>query len=145
MLATDAKIRIPEESLLRRQVILTSHTEYTYPTRLRPNVEQYYVEVPAPTIEDVKADQERFLAALQEAFGLRHLCMDRAVIQELPCQLRSGEEGLTALIRDGREIIGLQGETEQRLYGIAFDMGTTTVVAISWNCFLVKAFQWFPP
>nr|NIR12827.1 ATP-binding protein [Desulfobacterales bacterium] len=91
-------------------------------------MEQYYVEVSAPTIEDVKADQERFLAALKEAFGLRHLCMDRAVIQALPRQIRSGEEGLTALIRDGREIIGLQGETEQRLYGIAFDMGTTTVV-----------------
>jgi len=128
VLATDAKIRIPEESLVRRQVILTSHTKYTYPARLRPNVEQYYVEVPAPTIDDVKADRERFLLALQEAFGLRHLRMDMPIIQELPRLLRSGTQGLIALIRDGQEIIGLQKGREPRLYGIAFDMGTTTIV-----------------
>ncbi|MGD9031575.1 MAG: ASKHA domain-containing protein [Desulfobacteraceae bacterium] len=128
VLAAGAQIQIPEESLIRRQVILTSHTAYTYPARLRPNVEQYYVEVPAPTIDDVKADRERFLWALQETFGLRHLHMDAAVIRELPRLLRSGKEGLTALIRDGREIIGLQEELEQGLFGIAFDTGTTTVV-----------------
>ncbi len=128
VLGTGARIQIPEESLLRRQVILTSHTEYAYPARLRPTVEPYYVEVPAPTINDVKADQERFLSALQETFGLRHLHMDTAVIQGLPRLLRSGEEGLTALIRDEGEIIGLQKDVEARLYGIAFDMGTTTVV-----------------
>jgi uncharacterized 2Fe-2S/4Fe-4S cluster protein (DUF4445 family) len=128
VLATGAQIRIPEESLLRRQVILTSHTEYAYPARLRPIVEPYYVEVPTPTIDDVKADRERFLSALHETFGLRHLHMGTALIQELPRLLRSGHQGLTVLIRDGREIIGLQKEREQRLYGIAFDMGTTTVV-----------------
>ena len=128
VLAAAAQIRIPEESLVRRQVILTSHTDYAYPARLRPNVEQYYVEVPAPTMDDVTADLERFQRALQETFGLRHLHMDMGVVRELPGLLRSGKQGLTALIRDGREIIGLQEALEQRLYGIAFDMGTTTVV-----------------
>ena len=84
VLTAGAQVQIPEESLVRRQVILTSHTEYAYPARLRPNVERYYVEVPAPTIDDVKADRERFLSALQETFGLRHLHMDAAVIRELP-------------------------------------------------------------
>jgi uncharacterized 2Fe-2S/4Fe-4S cluster protein (DUF4445 family) len=128
ILATDAKIRIPEESLVRRQVILTSHTEYTYPARLRPNVKQYYVEVPAPTIHDVEADRERFLTALHDTFGLRHLHMNIDVIQALPGLLRSGKGGLVALIRDEKEIIGLQKELDQGLYGIAFDVGTTTVV-----------------
>jgi uncharacterized 2Fe-2S/4Fe-4S cluster protein (DUF4445 family) len=128
VLTAGAQIQIPVESLVRRQIILTSYTKYAYPARLQPNVEQYYLEVPAPTIDDVKADRERFLSALQETFGLRHLHMDTAVLRELPRLLRSGEQGLVALIRDGREIIGLQGELEQRLYGIAFDMGTTTVV-----------------
>ncbi len=128
VLASSAQIQIPEQSLLRRQVILTSHTEYTYPARLRPKVKPYYVEVPAPTIDDVKADQERFLSALRETFGLRHLRMDTAVIQQLPHLLRSGKGAVTALIRDEGEIIGLQKEPKQGLYGIAFDMGTTTVV-----------------
>jgi uncharacterized 2Fe-2S/4Fe-4S cluster protein (DUF4445 family) len=128
VLATGARVQVPEESLIRRQVILTSHTEYTYPARLRPKVKQYYVEVPRPTIDDVKADRERVFSALKETFGLRHLTMDPAVLQELPDRLRSGKQGLIAVIRDGREIIGLQKELEERLFGIAFDMGTTTVV-----------------
>jgi uncharacterized 2Fe-2S/4Fe-4S cluster protein (DUF4445 family) len=128
VLATGARVQVPEESLIRRQVILTSHTEYTYPVRLRPKVKQYYVEVSRPTIDDVTADRERVLSALKETFGLRHLTMDPAALRELPDLLRSGEQGLIAIIRDKREIIGLQKELEERLFGIAFDMGTTTVV-----------------
>jgi len=128
VLSADALVRIPEESLLRRQVILTSHTAYPYPARLRPKVEQYYVEVPQPAVHDVKADRERLLSALQETFGLRHLTMDPGVLRELPGLLRSGEKGIAVVIRGEREIIGLQKEVEERLFGIAFDMGTTTVV-----------------
>jgi uncharacterized 2Fe-2S/4Fe-4S cluster protein (DUF4445 family) len=128
VLATGARVQVPEESLIRRQVILTSHTEYTYPVRLRPKVKQYYVEVSRPTIDDVTADRERVLSALKETFGLRHLTMDPAALRALPDLLRSGEQGLVAVIRDKREIIGLQKGVEERLFGIAFDMGTTTVV-----------------
>jgi uncharacterized 2Fe-2S/4Fe-4S cluster protein (DUF4445 family) len=128
VLATGARVQVPEESLIRRQVILTSHTEYTYPVRLRPKVKQYYVEVSRPNIDDVTADRERVLTALKETFGLRHLTMDPAALRELPDLLRSDEQGLIAVIRDKREIIGLQKNLEERLFGIAFDMGTTTVV-----------------
>jgi uncharacterized 2Fe-2S/4Fe-4S cluster protein (DUF4445 family) len=128
VLATGARVQVPEESLIRRQVILTSHTEYTYPARLRPKVKQYYVEVSSPTIDDEAADRERVLSALKETFGLRHLTMDPTAIRELPDLLRSGEQGLIAVIWDDREIIAFQKRVEERLFGIAFDMGTTTVV-----------------
>jgi len=128
VLTTDARVLIPEESLLRRQVILTSHTAYSYPARLRPKVQPYYVEVPQPTVHDVKADRERLLSALQETFGLRQLTMDPIVLRKLPGLLRSGEKGVSVVIRGEREIIGLQKEAEERLFGIALDMGTTTVV-----------------
>ena len=126
--ATDVQVQIPEESLIRRQVILTSRTQYPYPARLRPKVKQYYVEVSPPTIDDVEADRERVLSVLKETFGLRHLSIDPATLGDLPHLLRSSEQGLIALIRDDREIIGFQKGLEERLFGIAFDMGTTTVV-----------------
>jgi len=51
VLSADAQVLIPEESLVRRQVILTSHTAYSYPARLRPKVEQYVVAVQQPTVQ----------------------------------------------------------------------------------------------
>ena len=128
VLTSDTVIQIPEESLTRRQVILTSRTQYAYPVRLRPKVEPYYVEVPGPTVDAVKADSERLVTALKEAFGLKRLAMDQEILRELPVALRSGEKGVTALIREKREIIGLQRGSGGGLFGIAFDMGTTTVV-----------------
>lgn len=128
VLASDTVIQIPEESLTRRQVILTSRTRYAYPVRLRPKVEPYYVEVPGPTVDAVKADSERLVSALKEAFGLKRLAMDQEILRALPVELRSDEKGVTAFIREKREIIGLQRGSGGRIIGIAFDMGTTTVV-----------------
>ncbi len=128
VLTSDTVIQIPEESLTRRQVILTSRTQYAYPVHLRPKVEPYYVEVPGPTVDAVKADSERLVSALKEAFGLKRLAIDQEILRELPVALRSGEKGVTALIREKREIIGLQRGSGGAIFGIAFDMGTTTVV-----------------
>lgn len=128
VLSSDALVLIPEESLMRRQVILTSHTAYSYQTRLRPKMEQVYVEVPQPAIHDVKADRERLLSALRETFGLKQLTMDSGALRELPGLLRSGEKGIAVVIRGEREIIALKKQVEERLSGIAFDVGTTTVV-----------------
>jgi len=120
---------IPEESRARRQVILTSETRHPYPVRLQPNVSCCYVEVPAPAMDPVMADRERLLVALKKAYGIRSPGMDLFVLRQLPQTLRSDPKGITAVLRDGKEIIDLRPGREERLYGVAFDVGTTTVVA----------------
>ncbi|HID29023.1 MAG TPA: DUF4445 domain-containing protein, partial [Desulfobacterales bacterium] len=81
-----------------------------------------------PTVDSVKADRERLLLALKESFGLKRLSMDPMILQKLPKTLRSTEKGITAIIRDRREIIDTQIEDPLNLAGIAFDIGTTTIV-----------------
>jgi len=122
-------VLIPEESRMRRQIILTSETRHAYPVRLRPGVTSCYVEPPPPVMDAPLADRERFLLALEKAYEIRSPKMDISVLRKLPHALRSDSKGVTAILRDGNEIIDLRPGREERLYGVAFDVGTTTVVA----------------
>jgi len=128
VLTGGAVIRIPEESQARRQVILTSGTSYAYPAKLQPVLDQYLVEVQTPTIQSVRADLERLYMSIEDDFGLKHLTIDPIALRKLPFSLRSYEKGLVATIWDKQEIIDLQKEAQGPLMGMAFDIGTTTVV-----------------
>ena len=128
ILTNEAIVRIPEESRLKRQVILTSDTEHQYPVQLQSNVSHYYVEVPPPVLDSVIADRERLLLALSSTYGIHTPGLDPFVLQKLPRTLRSDRKGITATIRDKREIIDLSAGRQDGLFGMAFDIGTTTVV-----------------
>ncbi|MBW2616951.1 MAG: DUF4445 domain-containing protein [Deltaproteobacteria bacterium] len=128
ILTDEAVVRIPEESRLKRQVILTSDTEHQYPVQLQSNVSHYYVEVPPPVLDSVIADRERLLLALSSAYGIHRPGLDPFVLQKLAHTLRSGRKGITATIRDKREIIDLYAGRQDGIFGMAFDIGTTTVV-----------------
>ncbi len=123
-----ATVWVPEETRIRGHVILTSHTAYPFPVRLRPNLDSYHVKVPAPELHQLTADSERLLLALERNYGLHANRLDPFVLRRLPQVLRKDEQGLTAIVRAGEEIIDLRPGRENGLYGIAFDIGTTTVV-----------------
>lgn len=121
-------VRVPEESQDRRQVVLTSDTAQPYSLRLRPNVTHYYVEVPPPLRDSIKADHERLLLALERAYGIKRLTLDPFALRKLPASLAPGKKGLTATIWNKKDIICLHPGVAPRLVGMAFDVGTTTVV-----------------
>lgn len=129
VLAHGAVVVIPEESRIRRQVILTSDTKHSYPVRLRPKVSHYYVEVSPPALDSVIADRERLILALKKTYGIRRPKLDPFVLRKLPHTLRSDRKGVTVAIRDKDEIIDLYPGRGDGLFGVAFDVGTTTVVA----------------
>ena len=129
VLTHDAVVVIPEESRIRRQIILTSDTKHAYPVRLRPNVSHYYVEVSPPALDSVIADRERLILALKKTYGIRRPALDPFVLRKLPHTLRSDRKGVTVTIRDKDEIIDLYPGRGTGLFGVAFDVGTTTVVA----------------
>jgi uncharacterized 2Fe-2S/4Fe-4S cluster protein (DUF4445 family) len=129
VLTGEARVRIPEESQTRPPVILTSDGFGELPVRLRPAVEPYYLEVPAPVQWRVSADRERFLEALEAAYGLKKVTVDPLVLPQLPRALRAQENRVTAAIRNGREVVGLFPGRKERMLGLAVDIGTTTLVA----------------
>jgi len=87
-----------------------------------PHVIKAYHELKPPAIDDQTADLDRVLKPLPE--GTR---VDNRILQTLPGILRASDFFVTSVLLDG-EIIALErGDTRADAYGIALDIGTTTV------------------
>ena len=92
---------------------------------LRPAAQKRYLELSEPTLADQRSDLERVLAGLDDL----ELRVDIGLLRSLGRVLRDADFRVTAVIVDD-ELIDVQpGDTTGRLHGIAFDLGTTTVVA----------------
>jgi uncharacterized 2Fe-2S/4Fe-4S cluster protein (DUF4445 family) len=92
---------------------------------LRPAVQKRYVELSEPTLEDQATDLARLLAAIDDLEPRA----DLHVLRRLPRVLREADFKVTAVIVD-EELIDIEpGDTTLTRYAIAFDLGTTTVVA----------------
>ncbi|MEG1501290.1 MAG: 2Fe-2S iron-sulfur cluster-binding protein, partial [Clostridiales bacterium] len=88
-------------------------------------IKKYYLQLAEPSMEDQLGDVERILAALPEDCTFNPL-----VLGELPNVLRDNGFKVTAVVKN-KEVISVEaGDTSQRCYGIAFDIGTTTVVGM---------------
>jgi uncharacterized 2Fe-2S/4Fe-4S cluster protein (DUF4445 family) len=92
---------------------------------LRPAAQKRYLELDEPSLSDQRTDLERVLAALDDL----ELRVDLGVLRSLGGVLRAADYQVTAVIIDDVLIDVQPGDTTARLYGIAFDLGTTTVVA----------------
>jgi uncharacterized 2Fe-2S/4Fe-4S cluster protein (DUF4445 family) len=92
---------------------------------LRPALQKRYVELPEPTLTDQRTDLER----LRDAVDDLELHADLAVLRRLPRVLRESRYRVTCVVVD-EELIDVEpGDTTGGLHAIAFDLGTTTVVA----------------
>jgi len=113
------------------------------PAELEPLVEKFYLELPEPTLDDPTADQERLLEAVVKRRP-GPLQMGVKVTRELPgvlrkCEVRKSSRSwkwdgrVTATVglrSDVNEVISVEpGDTSDRNFGLALDVGTTTVVA----------------
>ena len=92
---------------------------------LRPAIQKRYVELDEPTLSDQRTDLERLLAAIDDLEPRA----DLHVLRRLPAVLRAADFKVTAVIVDEALVDIEPGDTTGTQYAIAFDLGTTTVVA----------------
>jgi uncharacterized 2Fe-2S/4Fe-4S cluster protein (DUF4445 family) len=92
---------------------------------LRPAVQKRYLELAEPSLADQASDVERVLAQLEDLEPRAEL----AVLRTLGRTLRAADYKVTAVVVDDVLIAVEPGDTTGRRFGIAFDLGTTTVVA----------------
>jgi uncharacterized 2Fe-2S/4Fe-4S cluster protein (DUF4445 family) len=92
---------------------------------LRPAVQKRYLELAEPTLADQASDVERVLARLDDLEPRAEL----SVLKTLGRTLREADYKVTAVVVDDVLIAVEPGDTSERRFGIAFDLGTTTVVA----------------
>lgn len=95
---------------------------------LNPNVHKIYLELNPPSLEDQRSDRARIVEALTaEGF---EITTPLGVLRMLPGTLRRANWQVTAVVV-GQELVSLEaGDTTTRSFGLAFDIGTTTVVGM---------------
>nr|PZN42537.1 MAG: metal-binding protein [Actinomycetota bacterium] len=92
---------------------------------LRPAVQKRYLELAEPSLADQTPDVERIVRALDDL----EVIPDLHVYRRAGRVLRAADFKVTAVVV-GTALIDVEpGDTTARRYGIAFDLGTTTVVA----------------
>jgi uncharacterized 2Fe-2S/4Fe-4S cluster protein (DUF4445 family) len=121
----DVVIFIPEESRKGLQVVRKEATQRKI--KLDPAVKKYTVELKPANLEDATGDNERVQEALKTKFGLDNLVIDYPVLLKLQDTVRKGNWVVTVAVWQNKEIIGVQAGMVDKSYGLAVDIGTTTV------------------
>ncbi|WP_270730243.1 ASKHA domain-containing protein [Shimia sp. Alg240-R146] len=127
----DIVIDVPPESQVHKQVV-RKRAEVRDIT-LNPTVKLTYVEVEEPDMHKPSGDLERLLTALKSATGHAQIDVDTHLLRPLQPILRKGAWTATAAIHQGRDdatprLIALwPGFYDQPLFGLAVDLGSTTI------------------
>jgi len=92
---------------------------------LRPAVQKRYLELDEPTLHDQRPDIQRVKDGIDDL----EVNVEFEVLQKLPTVLRKNNFKVTAVIVDDLLIDIEPGDTTGKRFAIAYDLGTTTVVA----------------
>ncbi|HEY1888373.1 MAG TPA: ASKHA domain-containing protein [Roseiarcus sp.] len=123
----DLVVDVPPESQVHRQVV--RKRAETHPIEIDPVVRLYYVEVAEPDMHEPSSDLRRLQQALREQWGLAETTADLATLARLQKALRAGEWKVTVAVRKGRDIVSIMPGFAERAFGVAIDIGSTTVAA----------------
>ncbi|HNP85542.1 MAG TPA: ASKHA domain-containing protein [Kouleothrix sp.] len=123
----DVLVTVPPESQSHRQIIRKTATERVI--EVDPIVRQVYVEVEPHELGARKGDWERLQDALAREWGFANLRIDMQVLRRLGPALKSGKHRITVIVWNDAEVIDVQPGYHEGVYGLAVDVGSTTVAA----------------
>ena len=129
----DVVIDVPETSQVHRQVVRKAAS--TRVMVMDPATKLYYVEVAEPDMHDPSGDFERLAAALAEQWNIAPVTAPLSIMTRLQPILRKGNWAVTVAVHKGHtdehyRILDLSpGFNEERLFGLAIDLGSTTIAA----------------
>ena len=123
----DLLVFVPEESRAGKQVVSKAARDIYI--EHNPAVKLYYVEVDKPTIQEPTGDFERICAELEKQYSLKDLRIDIQTLRQLPTVLRKDGWKVTVSVWMDQEVIRVKPGRCESSYGLAVDIGTTTVAA----------------
>jgi len=127
----DLIIFVPEQSRTARQVIRKAAAERAI--SLDPAIRLFTVSLAPATLDNPLGDYERLVAALSERFGLQRPEIDHPALIGLADALRKGNWTVTAALWMEREILAVFPGKAEETYGLAIDIGSTTVAGYLCN------------
>ncbi|HNS47967.1 MAG TPA: ASKHA domain-containing protein [bacterium] len=124
----DLEVEVPDESRLFNLKVLVSGLSRE--VAVHSTLRKYYLELAPPVIEDQRSDWERLRDAAAGRAGLRPAELEVGIylLRRLPVLLRENNFKVTAVLANRRLISVEGGDTTEHCYGVAFDLGTTSIV-----------------
>jgi uncharacterized 2Fe-2S/4Fe-4S cluster protein (DUF4445 family) len=123
----DILVFVPEESRAGKQVVSKAARDIFI--EHNPAVKLYHVKVDPPSFEEPTGDFERICRGIERDYGLNNLSIDIFALRQLPDALRNGRWEVTVSVWNDREVIRVRPGKQEHAYGLAIDVGTTTVAA----------------
>jgi uncharacterized 2Fe-2S/4Fe-4S cluster protein (DUF4445 family) len=129
----DVVIDVPPESQVHKQVIRKSATQRDI--IMDPATRLLYVEVAEPDMHEPTGDFERLAISLRDQWQVEDVAADLSIMRRLQPVLRKGEWKVTVALHKGNHdgtprILDIwPGFHEGGLYGLAIDLGSTTIAA----------------
>ena len=123
----DLVIDVPSSSQVHKQVVRKAAEALDI--ELDPLVRLHYVEVQEPDMHDPSGDLRRLEDALDFEWQLTDLSCDVLVLQQLQPALRTGHWKVTVAVHAGKQIIAVWPGFKEHVYGLAVDVGSTTIAA----------------
>jgi uncharacterized 2Fe-2S/4Fe-4S cluster protein (DUF4445 family) len=132
----DVLVHVPEESRGNKQIIRKSATEREI--EIKPSIRKYFVDMAPPTLEKPFADWERLSQGLESAIALirrgeanlpkaSDLTIDYQCLRGMAKAVRDGNWKVTVTVWQDKEVIRVQPGYEEKSYGAAVDIGSTTL------------------
>jgi len=121
----DVLVDVPPESQVHRQVVRKGIDVRAF--EIDPVVRLHYVEVVPPELASPSGDLARLHDALAAEWGLADLETDLHVVRALQPALEAGGYRVTVAVHEGRTITALWPGFHDRAFGVAIDVGSTTI------------------
>ncbi len=129
----DIVIDVPAESQVHRQVVRKEASARAMV--MDPAVRPYYVEVAEPDMHTPTGDLERLAQALKDQWGIEEVTAGISFLRKLQPMLRKGKWTATVVVHKGHQdtkhrLLDIApGYFDRPLYGLAIDLGSTTIAA----------------
>ncbi|NVM18551.1 MAG: DUF4445 domain-containing protein [Candidatus Lokiarchaeota archaeon] len=125
------RIFLPQEFLIEDFKIMTSGLNKG--VNLNPNIRKVFIEVEKPNLETPIPDLERIVSALSSTTIINKDQLEPSfefeTLKKIPSTLREDDHRITLTLYEDNKIIDCEaGDSSTNSYGIAFDIGTTTLV-----------------
>ena len=122
----DIVIDVPPESQVHKQVVRKRAEVRSI--KMDPAIRLHYVEVEEPDMHKPEGDLERLRDALAKQWDIHDLDeIDIRSLQKLQKALRDGDWKVTVAVHREQRITAIWPGFHDRAFGLAFDIGTTTV------------------
>ena len=123
----DLVIDVPSESQIHRQLVRKNAEQHEI--KLKPSLHLYFVEVQEADMYESSSDITRLFHSMSAEWHLSDLTYHPSVLTGMQSTLRKGKWQVTVAVHNQSKIVAIWPGLKQNIYGLAVDIGSTTMAA----------------